>query len=89
VYTKNSTYELIIGNNEVIVQGGKFFPEPTKAILNGSTWGGSMIKLGWIGYGMCMEIARPGLSCVTTSPVRDAKIIGPNYDYTMEWGEKS
>ena len=40
---------------EVLVQGGKFFPERTRACLNGSTFGGSCLKIGWVGLGLHLE----------------------------------
>ena len=40
---------------EVVVQGGAFFPERTRACLNGSSFGGSCLKLGWVGIGLHME----------------------------------
>ena len=37
---------------EVLVQGGRFYAEPTRACLSGSSGGGSCLKLGWIGIGL-------------------------------------
>jgi hypothetical protein len=60
VRTKNSVYEITIlcgGTGEVLVRGGKFFPERTPALLAGSTFGGSILRMGGIYVGMKMEIA--------------------------------
>jgi len=41
----------------------------TTAHLNGSSAGGSLLKVAWIGVGLCMEISARGQRIVT-SPVR-------------------
>ena len=58
VQTENSVYQVTILKphaKEVLVQGGAFFPVRTKACLNGSSFGGSCLKLGWVGLGLRME----------------------------------
>jgi hypothetical protein len=35
--------------------GGAFFPERTRACLSGSSFGGSCLKLGWVGIGLHLE----------------------------------
>lgn len=60
VRTQNSVYEITVlcgRTGEVMVRGGKFFPEWTPALLTGSTFGGSLLKMGGIYLGMKMEIA--------------------------------
>jgi hypothetical protein len=72
VRTQNSVYRLIPlhrGDSCVLVDGGQFFPEPTEAHLAGSTFGGSFLKLAWIGVGMHLELHAGG-QCIITSPVR-------------------
>ena len=58
VRTDNSVYQITILQpyaREVVVQGGAFFPERTRACLSGSSFGGSCLKLGWVGVGLHME----------------------------------
>ncbi len=58
VQTDNSVYQITILQpyaREVVVQGGAFFPERTRACLSGSSFGGSCLKLGWVGIGLHME----------------------------------
>ena len=58
VQTDNSVYQITILQpyaREVYVQGGAFFPERTRACLSGSSFGGSCLKLGWVGIGLHME----------------------------------
>ena len=70
VRTCNSSYRIVISQQAAIfVQGGRFFPEATNARLEGSSVGGSFLKLGWIGVGLCMEIWAQGQRIVT-SPVQ-------------------
>ncbi len=60
VRTQNSVYEITVlcgRRGEVLVRGGNFFPEWTPALLAGSTFGGSFLKMGGIYLGMKMEIA--------------------------------
>ena len=61
VTTRNSLYRIIPlrrGDADVMIQGGRFFPEPAEARLVGSTFGGSVLQTHWIRVGMCMEIDR-------------------------------
>jgi len=74
--------------NKVLVKGGKYFTKPKEVNFPGSTWGGSCIKVNWIGYGMRMEFQLPGLRKITTSGVKNATIIAPTYQYTMNWEEE-
>ena len=58
VHTENSVYHITILQpymREVLVQGGGFFTARTRACLSGSSFGGSCLKLGWIGVGLRME----------------------------------
>jgi hypothetical protein len=59
VQTENSLYEITILNGdtgEVLLRGGPFFPERTAVRLEGSTFGGSILKRRGIYVGMRMEI---------------------------------
>ena len=86
VFTKNSVYtmEIISPKGEVKLMGGKRWPEFVYANIPGSTWGGTALKILWIGYGMHMEIC-VGDKTVTTTAVRAATITGPDYSFKMEW----
>ena len=71
VTTRNSRYRIIPlrwGNPHVLVQGGRFFPEPTEVRLVGSSFGGSLLKMHWIRVGMHLEIdpGTGGGSIITT-----------------------
>ena len=67
VRTRNSTYQItMLGAGRMMVRGGAFFPTWSEAHLCGSTLGGSMLKVDWIGCGFAMEILHHGERIVTT-----------------------
>ena len=72
VNTRSSLYEVIVlsgRDGEVLVRGGRFFPEFRRAILTGSTAGGSALKLRSIAVGLRMEL-RVDETAYVTSPVQ-------------------
>jgi hypothetical protein len=70
VETRNSVYRIVVSRRTaVFVQGGQFFPETSAAHFAGSTFGGSLLKIGWIGVGMRMEICGDD-GPIVTSPVQ-------------------
>ena len=74
VRTRNSRYRIIVSRDtSVIVQGGQFFPDATPGRIDGSGFGGSFLKVGWIGIGLRMEIFADGQRIIT-SPVRDISV---------------
>jgi hypothetical protein len=77
VETANSVYRIVVSRHTAIfVQGGQFFPETSAAHFAGSTFGGSLLKIGWIGVGMRMEICGDN-GPIVTSPVRRIEIEAP------------
>jgi hypothetical protein len=59
VRTRYSRYRLVMVEPEtqrMLVSGGDWFPVPTEAQLVGATGGGSMLKPGWIGVGLKVEL---------------------------------
>ena len=76
VRTCQSEYLLTVVDGErqeVLVRGGLWFPEAERAYLQGSTAGGSALKMGWLGVGLRMELStRDGR--ITTSRVRSIAI---------------
>ena len=74
VQTHNSRYRLVMtGGTSAIVQGGRFFPDPTPARIDGSGFGGSLLKAAWIGVGLKMEIFANDQRIIT-SPVLDVTV---------------
>jgi hypothetical protein len=75
--TRNSRYQItVVDPNRwrVVVRGGRFFPTETIAYLCGSGYGGTLLKVAWIGVGLCCELSAEGLR-VVTSPVEDFHIV--------------
>jgi hypothetical protein len=76
VRTRNSDYEIFLldpKSGRALVRGGEYFPEPVEATVSGSTFGGCMLKLGWLGVGLQMEIYVNGKRTVT-SPVQSLRV---------------
>ena len=68
VQTRNTRYRIVVSDGaDVIIQGGTFFPDPTHGHVEGSSIGGNLLKVGWIGVGLRMEILAEGRRIVTTS----------------------
>jgi len=67
VRTCHSVYRIIVlHGTTVLVQGGLAFPDATIGHLNGSGFGGNLLKLGWIGVGLRMEISSDRKRFVTS-----------------------
>lgn len=70
--TVNSEYRILLldpKQGRALVEGGPYFAEPIEATLSGSTFGGSTLKVGWIGVGLRLEIWTNG-KWTRTSPVQ-------------------
>ena len=76
VTTHNTRYQLLIliGNVSLIMGHPLYCPHPVLVRINGSTWGGSMLKVRFIGRGMCMEFVHPQYqTAIITSPIREIR----------------
>jgi len=68
VQTRNTTYRIVVSRDaDIVIQGGTFFPDPTRAHVEGASLGGNLLKVGWIGVGLRMEIVADGRRIVTTA----------------------
>jgi hypothetical protein len=79
VQTANNLYEVVIisgHEGDVLVRGGKFFPELTPANLAGATLGGSFCKMRGIYVGFRMEFMANGKRIIT-SPVETIAVLAP------------
>ena len=78
VRTENSTYEITVisgRSGEILIRGGRFFPEFTPARLAGSSLGGSFLKLHGIYAGFQLELAARDQPVVTTTRVRTVTVV--------------
>lgn len=73
VRTQNHVYD--IENREdgrfIIAGHPEYCPTPVLVKLHGSTWGGSMIRLAYIGRGMCLEFHHPDHGVILTSAIEE------------------
>jgi len=76
VQTENSTYEITVisgRSGEILIRGGRFFPEFTPAKLAGSSLGGSFLKLRGIYIGFSLEV-HFDKRLIITSRVREISV---------------
>jgi hypothetical protein len=70
VKTMNSMYRVTVLDpfgSEVLVSGGWFSSVQRRAVIAGSSLGGSLLKMGWILKGMRVEFVLPGERIVTSA----------------------
>ncbi len=75
VETNNRRYTILVRENgEVLMWGHPVYcPDPVPVKIAGSNWGGSMLKVGFIGRGMQIEFRHPSYPRIVTSVVRDVR----------------
>ena len=76
IETQNRSYTLVNrGNGEALLCGHpQYCPQPVLVRISGSTWGGSMLKMAFVGRGMHLEFRHPGYSRpIITSRIRDVR----------------
>lgn len=72
IQTKNTLYRLEKREDGFYISGNpRFCLEPTKATIHGSTWGGSMLKMGWVGRGMRLEFSTDSHRGVLTTEISE------------------
>jgi hypothetical protein len=71
VETRNHAYKLVNrGSGQALISGHpEFCPDPVLVRVEGSNWGGSLLKVSFIGRGMCLEFRHPEFHTITTSPI--------------------
>jgi hypothetical protein len=75
VETENRNYRIVNkGRGRALISGHpQFCPQPVMVGIHGSTWGGSMLKVGYIGRGMRMEFGYPPFGVIVTSRIREIR----------------
>ena len=75
VETQNRWYTIVIGarGEELIWGHPQYCPDPVPVRIAGSTWGGSMLKLRFVGRGMYLEFHHPAYPRILTSRVMDIR----------------
>lgn len=76
VKTRNTEYLIENREDGTYISGhATYCPVPTKCFISGSTWGGSVLKVGWVGVGMYLEFSTDEFPyCITTSRIADVQI---------------
>ena len=75
VETQNHWYTIVVrGRGRELISGHpQYCPQPIPVRIEGSTWGGSMLKLRFIGRGMRLEFRHPVYRTVITSRIVDIR----------------
>ena len=66
---------LLLGEGSALISGHpQYCPQPVQVTIAGSTWGGSMLKVRFIGRGMRLEFHHPAYSTpIVTSPIQEIR----------------
>src|SRR5712692_3342690 len=77
VETQNRHYLLENqGEGKALIAGHpEFCPRPVLVDVHGSTWGGSMLKMGFVGRGMRLEFRHPAHGIIHTSLIQEIREI--------------
>jgi hypothetical protein len=76
VRTVNSYYRIFLldpQTGRALLEGGRKITEPVEARVIGSSFGGSILRTGWIGVGLCIE-AWTNDRYIRTSPVQSLSV---------------
>jgi len=76
IQTQNHRYTAVfLGESQVLISGHpEYCPEPVLVAIAGSTWGGSMLKLRYIGRGMHLEFCHPEYHTpIVTSRIQEVR----------------
>ena len=74
IRTQHNFYTaLLLGEGSALISGHpQYCPQPVQVTIAGSTWGGSMLKVRFIGRGMHLEFHHPAYSTpIVTSPIQE------------------
>lgn len=71
VETENRQYHLVHhGSGQAMISGHpEYCPDPVLVTIDGSNWGGSMLKMSFIGRGMRLEFRHPQFRTIMTSRI--------------------
>jgi hypothetical protein len=76
IQTQHHRYTAVfLGESQVLISGHpEYCPEPVLVAIAGSTWGGSMLKLRYIGRGMHLEFCHPEYQTpIVTSRIQEVR----------------
>ena len=76
IETQHHSYTAVmLGNSYAYISGHPLYcPKPVLVSITGSTWGGSMLKLRFVGRGMHLEFLHPSYRMpIITSPIQEIR----------------
>ena len=75
VETENRSYHIVLcDKGQAMISGHpQFCPNPIRVHIRGSSWGGSMLKVAYLGRGMHLEFGHPEFHTITTSRIREIR----------------
>jgi len=85
IQTQHHLYRaVVLANDSVLISGHpEYCPKPVPVAVAGSTWGGSMLKRGFVGRGMHLEFSHPQYRTpITTSRIKEIREC-TNQSYAM------
>ncbi len=80
IETQHRWYTIVLrGPGTALIWGHpKYCPDPVLVRIEGSTWGGSMLKRRFIGRGMRLEFMHPSYRTITTSRILEVRVARRN-----------
>jgi hypothetical protein len=77
VETQNHWYTIVNrGRGQALISGHpEYCPDPVPVRIEGSTWGGSMLKVRYIGRGMHLEFRHPTYKTILTSRIVEIRAV--------------
>ncbi len=81
IHTQHHCYTAVfLGDNQALIWGHpEFCPRPVAVAIAGSTWGGTMLKVRFVGRGMRLEFHHPAYRTpIVTSPIREISETQPH-----------
>ncbi|MGA8430652.1 MAG: hypothetical protein WB729_12595 [Candidatus Sulfotelmatobacter sp.] len=76
IQTLHHVYKaVLLGGSDALISGHpEICPHPVQVAIAGSTWGGSMLKLQFVGRGMHLEFHHPQYPTpIITSPIQEIR----------------
>jgi hypothetical protein len=79
VETQNRWYTIVVSRcgKDLISGHPQYCPEPVAVRIEGSTWGGSMLKVRFVGRGMRLEFQHPTYRRIVTSQIVEIRARDP------------
>lgn len=81
IETQNRWYRIEnLGRGKALISGHpQFCPDPVLVSIEGCTWGGSMLKVRFIGRGMHLEFRHPDYQTIVTSRIVEIRATDPRF----------